>query len=228
MLHNQVRWCDLPALRLSQKHTQERRICWHSLQQERAVTEQHRQAAVPQWCLGVTAGARALLSSAQLRPQTIARPGWGCAWHPHPSVGGRIRSISRDEISGGECKLLQLNAHQPSGGAKMKIFTLIFFFFNRFTIAKGKAMKTLDFLIVWDSNNLIIIFLWTKYSQIFLMNHYSMHCNFTRLHLITSTETNTQIFQLGAATCTDSLSTKPSATFLWWTFFFQEMTQRHR
>lgn len=226
MLHNQVRWCDLPALRLSKSTPRNAESAGTaSSRSEQSPSSTGRQQCLSDAWVWLQ---EPELCSAQLRPQTIARPGWGCAWHPHPSVGGRIRSISRDEISGGECKLLQLNAHQPSGGAKMKIFTLIFFFFNRFTIAKGKAMKTLDFLIVWDSNNLIIIFLWTKYSQIFLMNHYSMHCNFTRLHLITSTETNTQIFQLGAATCTDSLSTKPSATFLWWTFFFQEMTQRHR
>lgn len=147
MLHNQVHWYDMPTLRLSQKHTQECRTCWHSLQQEWAVTAQHRRAAVPPWCTGVTAGARALPSSG-LRPWH----GWAegaCAIHIPPWEGEFTASAEMrfQEVNVSYFSWMHIN---PQVERRWKYLPWVLGFFNRFTTAKGKATKNLDFLMVWE------------------------------------------------------------------------------
>lgn len=114
---------------------------------EWAVTAQHRRAAVPPWCTGVTAGARALPSSG-LRPWH----GWAegaCAIHIPPWEGEFTASAEMrfQEVNVSYFSWMHIN---PQVERRWKYLPWVLGFFNRFTTAKGKATKNLDFLMVWE------------------------------------------------------------------------------
>lgn len=136
--YGQVPWYSLPSWRLSQKPGQGCRDVLAQPQQGR------------QQCPAMPRAALGLQGSELCPPQPQTILGWAGLCHPHPSVGGRAHSIRRWDFrrwisaTSAECTLTLRWSEDEN------ICPDFFFFLNRFTIAKGKAIKNPDFLMVWE------------------------------------------------------------------------------